>query len=128
MLKAGCTKFGLNPTGHSLEHKDKAVDLSLPFRLSSIPQNATVNIVVSISASSIVKVAITWNGSRLMGEFDADRTLISIIEHWVSENKVTPFYLITLGLVQKKGMNSSHNFILCLVFSYPSIWRVTSPG
>lgn len=45
ILAEFCDKYGLKPEEHALNFKQKNVDLSLPFRLSGIPQNAKLEVV-----------------------------------------------------------------------------------
>ncbi|ETW00384.1 hypothetical protein, variant 3 [Aphanomyces invadans] len=82
VLKKACDGFGLdNNDGFQLHHKDKNVDLSIPFRLSGVSVNAVLEVKERCkSALSDVRVAIQLaDGRRVHGSFSPQMTVADIL-------------------------------------------------
>lgn len=70
---------------YALLHRGRAVDLSLPFRLTGISNNAKVELQERQPSSSAqqVRVAVqNHDGKRFQGSFTADQTLEVILQHF----------------------------------------------
>lgn len=111
VLEEACKRFGVgDKSGFALQHGKNMVDLSVPLRLSSVPQNAVVDLVLynaggSGSAGGVsaagsgsaaspgagmlagggggadVRIALqTMQGGRGQGNFAASTTLASLVE------------------------------------------------
>ncbi|KAL9651665.1 hypothetical protein ABK040_001610 [Willaertia magna] len=84
ILKNFCEQHKINPDYYGLKYKNKSVDLALPFRLSGIPNNATVEIIKKSNSESHSKGAATLglqlpDGQRLKGLFPLDYTFWQVL-------------------------------------------------
>ncbi|RQM22836.1 hypothetical protein B5M09_001250 [Aphanomyces astaci] len=82
VLKKACEGFGLdNIERLELRHKDKVVDLSIPFRLSGVSVNAVLEVKeVANAAQSDVRVGIQLvDGRRVQGSFRPSTPVIEIL-------------------------------------------------
>ncbi|KAI5196906.1 hypothetical protein E4T39_07542 [Aureobasidium subglaciale] len=84
VLEQACDKFQLDPDQHILKNtKDKAIDLSLPFRLSGLVSGAKLQLVQSSRSPSAVKVALQLpaedNSPRLEDHFPSNTPLWLIL-------------------------------------------------
>ncbi|KAG2393018.1 hypothetical protein C9374_009595 [Naegleria lovaniensis] len=86
ILKDFCEKNKISPENYGLMHNKKNLDLSLPFRLSGVSNNATIEIVKKASSSQ-VKAAATLglqlpDGQRLKAVFPVDISLWIALKRW----------------------------------------------
>ncbi|RHZ19190.1 hypothetical protein DYB26_000643 [Aphanomyces astaci] len=82
VLKKACEGFGLdNIERLELRHKDKVVDLSIPFRLSGVSVNAVLEVKEGANAAqSDVRVGIQlMDGRRVQGSFRSSTRVIEIL-------------------------------------------------
>jgi tether containing UBX domain for GLUT4 len=82
-LEQTCTKFNFDVEEYDLKHHNKILDLSLMFRFSGVPNNATLEM-VQVSTKRVeqnITICIQLeDGSRLNGDFPSSTTLKQIIE------------------------------------------------
>ncbi|VBB31559.1 unnamed protein product [Acanthocheilonema viteae] len=58
ILEEACLKQGFDISTHHLKHQNHTLDLALPFRLTGLPNNATVEMVQSTNVVGGVPVQI----------------------------------------------------------------------
>ncbi|CAM9353475.1 unnamed protein product [Phaeothamnion confervicola] len=104
-----CREFGLAmPTAHALQHKRTVVDLTQPFRLTGIPQNATLELVPAASGTGgsgagggkggEVRVGLRLpTGGRLQALFPPDTTLAAMLAQWADAGELDPSLLLGSG-------------------------------
>ena len=86
MLTDARTQFGLSDaTPSQLLHRGKAIDLSIPFRLTGISNNALLELVETATAGAEaqhVRVCVQLlDGRRVHAPFETDSTLAHILTH-----------------------------------------------
>lgn len=88
VLEEACLKNGFDADSYQLSNQKRHVDLALPFRLSGLPNNATLEMVqagVKCTPNSKVTIALQIpNGSRMEKEFPVSTSLFSILESFSS--------------------------------------------
>lgn len=83
VLEEACLRNGFDVDRYRLENQGRCIDLALPFRLSGLPNNATLEMVptADTGSSGIATIALQVpNGSRIEREFPVTMTLFSILE------------------------------------------------
>ncbi|KAG5175506.1 hypothetical protein JKP88DRAFT_98163 [Tribonema minus] len=90
VLADACAAHGLTNTAkYTLFHKKAVVDLTQPFRLSSIPQNTTLELreVAAPSASATVRIGVRLStGQRLQGSYPVASTLQQVLVDLLTQN------------------------------------------
>jgi tether containing UBX domain for GLUT4 len=91
-LESAREHFNLNPTGHyELLHRNRTIDLSLPFRLTGISNMATIELLVATTSSSssnttsgeTIRVCIQLpDGKRMQHTFKPQDSLEEILQHF----------------------------------------------
>ncbi|MCP9260803.1 hypothetical protein DINM_003876 [Dirofilaria immitis] len=87
ILEEACLKQGFDVSTHQLKHQNHTLDLALPLRLTSLPNNATVEMIQSIGVGSGVPVHIDIalqlpDGSRFMQEFSNKANLLDVLHEF----------------------------------------------
>ena len=95
ILQEACGKLGLDPSRHGLKNsKDKALDLSQPFRLSGLSSGAKLQLVVLSRSPSVVSVALqlpeseAGGSSRLTDKFPSTTTLWLLLRQFESSSAI----------------------------------------
>ncbi|KYR02779.1 UBX domain-containing protein [Tieghemostelium lacteum] len=93
ILEKGCKSFRLNEQHYTLQHNGKPVNLSLPFRLSGIPNQSRVSIVEKTSSTMAtvkqVNIAIQLSdGKRYTSPMKTSVTLWDILLHFEEKEKL----------------------------------------
>ncbi|VDN31137.1 unnamed protein product [Gongylonema pulchrum] len=89
VLEEACLKQGFEISGHQLRHQNRLLDLSLPVRLSDLPNNATVELIPSTrgSISTEAQIALQLaDGSRFIGTFSNKTNLLDILQKFSKES------------------------------------------
>ena len=83
MLTNARHQFGLSDSLRSqLLHRGKAIDLSIPFRLTGISNNATIELVEIESAAEVQQARVCVqlpDGKRVQTSFNSDTTIERIL-------------------------------------------------
>ncbi|OQR94534.1 hypothetical protein ACHHYP_01144 [Achlya hypogyna] len=81
VLRKACEAHGVDADRFELRHKNAVVDLSLPFRLTGVSSNATLDMVVKKGGSNdVVRVCVQLaDGRRVQGSFSSGNTLATIL-------------------------------------------------
>ncbi|KAK6061355.1 hypothetical protein COOONC_00983 [Cooperia oncophora] len=82
VLEEACLKNGFDADEYQLSNQNRSVDLALPFRLSGLPNNATLEMVQAMRISSDSKVTIALqlpNGTRMENEFLVSTSLFEVL-------------------------------------------------
>ncbi|XP_029910532.1 tether containing UBX domain for GLUT4 [Myripristis murdjan] len=102
VLEDVCKKHGFNPDDHGLKFQRNVLDLTLPWRFASVPNNAKLEMVPSTrkqaGVDSQVRIALQMeDGSRLQGSFSCGQNLWELLTHFpqtgvleLSESGSTP--------------------------------------
>ncbi|MED6280705.1 hypothetical protein CHARACLAT_013500, partial [Characodon lateralis] len=102
VLEDVCKKHGFDPNDHGLKFQRTVLDLTLPWRFASLPNNAKLEMVTGSrkqgGADSQVRIALQMeDGSRLQGSFSSGQNLWELIAHFpqisvseLSESGATP--------------------------------------
>ncbi|KAF7655131.1 hypothetical protein LDENG_00060560 [Lucifuga dentata] len=101
VLEDVCKKHGFNPDDYSLKFQRTILDLTLPWRFASLPNNAKLEMVPStrkVGADNQVRVGLQMeDGSRLQGSFSCGQSLWELLTHFpqislsdLSESGSTP--------------------------------------
>ncbi|CAJ0948272.1 unnamed protein product, partial [Mesorhabditis belari] len=87
VLEEACLKQGYNPEQFELIHQKKRIDLSLPFRLTGLPNNAAVDLREKDNIQeTIVEIALQGlDGNRKIGKFSLDATLADMLLYFSKE-------------------------------------------
>ncbi|KHN94146.1 GLUT4 regulating protein TUG [Metarhizium album ARSEF 1941] len=92
VLDQACKKLGLSSDKYLLKHKQKQVDLSLPFRTSGLAAGAKLELVLRSNTPSAVQIALQIPqpeakeipGGRLIKKFPSDMTLWKVMRQFES--------------------------------------------
>ncbi|UNI15151.1 hypothetical protein JDV02_001714 [Purpureocillium takamizusanense] len=92
VLQEACTKLNLSGDKFLLKHKQKQVDLSVPFRTSGLIPGAKLELVVKSNTPSAVQIALQVPqpeareipGGRLIRKFPSDMTLWQVLRQFES--------------------------------------------
>uniref|UniRef100_A0A9J2P754 UBX domain-containing protein n=1 Tax=Ascaris lumbricoides TaxID=6252 RepID=A0A9J2P754_ASCLU len=82
VLEEACLKQGYDVDAHELKHQNRVLDVALPFRLTGLPNNATVEMtpISRITASSDVDIALQLpDGSRKLHRLSNELTLLDVL-------------------------------------------------
>uniref|UniRef100_A0A667WUM2 ASPSCR1 tether for SLC2A4, UBX domain containing n=1 Tax=Myripristis murdjan TaxID=586833 RepID=A0A667WUM2_9TELE len=87
VLEDVCKKHGFNPDDHGLKFQRNVLDLTLPWRFASVPNNAKLEMVPSTrkqaGVDSQVRIALQMeDGSRLQGSFSCGQNLWELLTHF----------------------------------------------
>ncbi|KAK9966915.1 hypothetical protein ABG768_003997 [Culter alburnus] len=87
VLEDVCKKHGFNPDEHGLKFQRNILDLTLPWRFASLPNNAKLEVVACSrqqpGAESAVRIALQMeDGSRLQDSFSSGQTLWDLLTHF----------------------------------------------
>ncbi|KAF4587720.1 UBX domain-containing protein [Ophiocordyceps camponoti-floridani] len=88
VLEQGCTKLRLSSDKYTLKHKQKQVDLSVPYRTSGLLPGAKLELVQRAKTPSAVQVALQLPGDqgRLVRKFPADLTLWKMLRQFEADD------------------------------------------
>ncbi|KAF2099093.1 UBX domain protein [Rhizodiscina lignyota] len=88
ILEEGCKKLGLRPEQYGLKYNKKALDLSLTYRLSSLPSGAQLELVQASRSPTVVNVALqlpaSENNVRLTDKFPSTTSFWQILRRFES--------------------------------------------
>ncbi|EQC42687.1 hypothetical protein, variant [Saprolegnia diclina VS20] len=82
VLRKACELHDVDADRHELRHKNAIVDLSLPFRLTGISSNATLDMMAKRGGANdpVVRVCVQLvDGRRVQGNFGSSLTLAAIL-------------------------------------------------
>ncbi|WKY09319.1 hypothetical protein Q1695_002017 [Nippostrongylus brasiliensis] len=85
VLEEACLRHGFEADEYQLQNQKRHVDLALPFRLSGLPNNATLEMVQAAKVALDSKVTIALqlpSGSRLEEEFPVSSTLFEVLQRF----------------------------------------------
>ncbi|CAJ0561298.1 unnamed protein product, partial [Mesorhabditis spiculigera] len=87
VLEEACLRQGYVPEEFELVHQKKRVDLSLPFRLSGLPNNAAVELSKrSGTGSGMAEIALQdADGKRMTAKFPLDATLADVLTQFSNQ-------------------------------------------
>ena len=93
VLQQACTKRGLDPAQHRLQHRGRPLDLSSSIRFSGLPNLATVELTelteeerAGPGLSQEVSLCLqTPTGARLVAAFPPSASLGAVMEHWAGQ-------------------------------------------
>ncbi|KHN76739.1 Tether containing UBX domain for GLUT4 [Toxocara canis] len=88
VLEEACLKQGFDVDTHELKHHNRVLDGALPFRLSGLPNNATVEMIRISRASGPANVEIALqisDGSRKLCTLNNELTLLDVLTKFSSE-------------------------------------------
>ncbi|KHJ80230.1 hypothetical protein OESDEN_20099 [Oesophagostomum dentatum] len=83
VLEEACLKEGFDVAAFRLVNQKRSVDLALPFRLSGLPNNATLEMVPASDAGSksVATIALQVpQGDRLERQFPVSESLLSVLQ------------------------------------------------
>ncbi|KAF4122583.1 hypothetical protein GMORB2_6889 [Geosmithia morbida] len=92
VLQQACTKLGLPGDKYLVKHKQKQVDLTIPFRASGLSPGAKLELVQKSNTPSAIQVALQLPqpeakeipGGRLVKKFPSDLTLWQVLRQFES--------------------------------------------
>jgi tether containing UBX domain for GLUT4 len=83
VLHQGCQKLGLKGDQYVLRHNNKLIDLSLTYRLSSLPAGAQLTLVQASRSPTVITVALqlpaSSNNRRIQHKFPSNTSLWEIL-------------------------------------------------
>lgn len=92
VLQQGCQHLGLKGEQYTLKHNNKAVDLTLTFRLSGLPSGAQLTLVQASRSPSVVTVALQLpeaDGSkRITNKFPSTTSLWEVLRITETQEKI----------------------------------------
>ncbi|XP_018574322.1 tether containing UBX domain for GLUT4 [Anoplophora glabripennis] len=89
ILEDVCRKQGLQPEEYDLKHHSKVLDTTTTFRFSGLPNNAQLELVPALkirNESDVILAVNLENGSRLIGNFSPNDTLLNVLNKLCPEN------------------------------------------
>ncbi|KAH8910804.1 hypothetical protein BR93DRAFT_292898 [Coniochaeta sp. PMI_546] len=92
VLREACRKLNLSSDKYLLKHKQKQLDLSVPFRTSGLSPGAKLELVAKSSSPTVINVALQFTGQdaaqipngRLTGKFSSETTLWKVLRQFES--------------------------------------------
>lgn len=88
--------FGVDVKCCSLVHKRSTVDSAQPYRFSNLPNNSTVDLIVSAAppnrgraANANIAISVE-NGSPLCGSFNSELSLYDVLNSFVQDGLLPP--------------------------------------
>ncbi|KAB5536398.1 UBX domain-containing protein [Coniochaeta sp. 2T2.1] len=92
VLREACRKLNLSSDRYLLKHKQKQLDLSVPFRTSGLSPGAKLELVAKSSSPTVINVALQFSGldaeripgGRLTGKFSSETTLWKVLRQFES--------------------------------------------
>ncbi|KAK3383202.1 GLUT4 regulating protein TUG-domain-containing protein [Lasiosphaeria ovina] len=87
VLTEACKKLNLNADKYLFKHKQKAVDLSAPFRTSGLVTGAKLELVLKSSSPSVVSIALDVVGRRLTKKLPSHMTLWQVMRQFETAEK-----------------------------------------
>ncbi|KAK0631694.1 GLUT4 regulating protein TUG-domain-containing protein [Immersiella caudata] len=87
VLNEACQKHNLSSDKYLLKHKQKIVELAVPFRTSGLAPGAKLELVQKSNSPSIVSIALDVNGSRYTKKLPSDMTLWQVTRQFETVDK-----------------------------------------
>ncbi|OIW35241.1 hypothetical protein CONLIGDRAFT_676168 [Coniochaeta ligniaria NRRL 30616] len=92
VLREACRKLNLSSDRYLLKHKQKQLDLSVPFRTAGLSPGAKLELVAKSSSPTVINVALQFSGrdaaqipnGRLTGKFSSETTLWKVLRQFES--------------------------------------------
>ncbi|KAK1832875.1 GLUT4 regulating protein TUG-domain-containing protein [Podospora conica] len=87
VLNEACKKLNLNGDRYLLKHKQKVVDLTVPYRASGLTSGAKLELIQKSSSPSVISIGLDVDGKRFTKKLASDMSLWQVLRQFETAEK-----------------------------------------